>query len=98
MKQIKTIVTDLMEGKIFDQKVNEAIENGWVLIRRDVLVPHGQHRLSFLYAELERELKAEAETDEPKEHECGNCAYYGTAVYDYPCTNCVDGNKWEPMP
>lgn len=93
MKQIKTIVTDLMEGKIFDQKVNEAIENGWVLIRRDVLVPHGQHRLSSLYAEL----KAEAETDEPKEHECGNCAYYGTAVYGYPCTNCVDGNKWEPM-
>lgn len=95
MKQIKTIVTDMMEGKIFDQKVNEAIENGWVLIRRDVLVPHGQHRLSSLYAELEREL------GEVK-RKCETCGHFREPLKSAPCRSCerVNGapTAWEPIP
>ena len=53
MKQIKTISKFLDDAKTFDQEVNQAINDGWTLKRRDVIVPHGDQRASSLYAELE---------------------------------------------
>lgn len=110
MKQIKTIIKVMnprldaaMEAQAFDDEVNAALEEGWTLVKREVLAPavtdaYDYHRT--LYAELERELVEEREQPEeqPEERECGNCRYYGTAVYDYPCTVCTDSNKWEPEP
>lgn len=92
MKQIKTIMADLADCEAFDRKVNEAIENGWTLKRRDVIVPHGQHRVSSLYAELELgEVKRKCET----------CEHFRKSLRISPCHNCEDVNGtptlWEPM-
>ncbi len=54
MKQIKTISGSLSECDRFDKAVNAALEEGWELKRRDVIVPHGSDRVSSLYAELEK--------------------------------------------
>lgn len=54
MKQIKTISGSLGECAQFDKAVNAALEEGWELKRRDVIIPHGSDRNSSLYAELER--------------------------------------------
>ena len=55
MKQIKTIVKLMDEADAFDAEVNRAIEYGWKLLCRKVIVPHGVGRASSIYAELERE-------------------------------------------
>lgn len=98
MKRIKTVmikmrdVADLAE---FDEKVNAAMAEGWTLTKREALQVQSVGVVCILYAELERELVEEKQS-EPKERRCGNCAHYGTPCYDYPCTCCTDANKWEP--
>lgn len=57
MIQIKTIKMKLDSSEAFDNKVNEALKDGWILVKRDVLPPfetmnHEYYRM--LYAELER--------------------------------------------
>ena len=31
------------------------------------------------------------------EYECDTCAYRCVKIYAEPCTNCVDGSKYEPI-
>lgn len=55
--QIKTIKFRLDNAELFDNAVNQALEDGWVLIKREVLAPYEgetyvHHRM--LYAELQK--------------------------------------------
>lgn len=64
MLEIKTIIRSTREMDQYDAEVNEAIRDGWVLVRRDVLQPfEGMTKLwdRILYAELEREVEEDEE-------------------------------------
>lgn len=109
MKQIKTVYKDInprlspaSEVQEFDDAVNAALAEGWTLVNRGVLGPHVGEIYDYnrtFYAELEREIVERAEEEQAGEEcDCGNCRYYGTAVYDFPCTDCKDCDKWEPKP
>lgn len=66
MLQIKTITASNPDA--FDELVNNAIAEGWEIVKRDVLPPYesqGQAYRRTFYAELEREV------DELKEEEEG---------------------------
>lgn len=57
MLQIKTIRNRLDNAKQFDEEVNAAIQAGWRLTKREVIVPaaqSNQYTYIMLYAELER--------------------------------------------
>lgn len=88
MLQIKTIMRD--NPIDFDDKVNQALIEGWQLTKRSYNpgVPH------CFYAELEREIIA------PHERNCENCLYCAQNGGE-PCDSCehVDGmpDKWEPQ-
>jgi hypothetical protein len=88
MKQIKTIATDLPDREAFDQKVNEAIADGWRLTKRE-RVSSLNNRVDYLYAELER-------GDEPEKKSCENCRHVQTDPYGVPCNQCLLYGKWEP--
>lgn len=103
MKQIKTIKNRLDNEKDFDEEVNSAISEGWVLTKREVLIPKAQapnqYTYMMLYAELEREVITEAEREEITEEErvCENCAHYYALITSPPCRDCSDSApKWEP--
>lgn len=59
LMKIKTIVSRLDNYNDFDNSVNKALEAGWKLVKRDVLIPQVQsenfHSYHMLYAELERD-------------------------------------------
>jgi rubrerythrin len=59
MLEIKTIMTESNNPEEFDKKVNDALREGWELVRRDVLPAQTENRYSMLYAELEREIEEE---------------------------------------
>lgn len=66
MLEIKTIMHKFNEVEKFDAEVNEAIADGWDLVRRDVIPGwEGQTTIAYrkLYAELERIV------DDPEEEE-----------------------------
>lgn len=89
MIQIKTIAADLPQRGIFDEKVNEAIAEGWRLTKRE-RVSSLNDRVDYLYAELEREVITE------EERCCGNCKYCDNDAGAEPCTSCDDNaSKWE---
>ena len=98
MKQIKTIYSRLEYAAGFDDKVNEAIREGWKLTKREVLPPtairNGDQTYAVLYAELEREIITE------RERCCENCAHHEKSPFDEPCNKCEDGDyapsQWEP--
>ena len=87
MLEIKTIWSELVNSNQFDIKVNEAIAEGWELVRREVLPRRTEWGETLLYAELER--ITEAEEEEPEEDD-------GTAewklsrdpLYPFRCTAC----------
>lgn len=83
MKQIKTIYD--ANSKYFDDTVNEALKEGWELVRRS-FDDHG-----FL-AELERDIITEAERT------CENCAHYDKDPSKEPCVSCEnDCSNWEEV-
>lgn len=90
MLEIKTILTSSNEHEEFDEKVNDALRNGWELVRRDVLPPfEGDTRFwcRLLYAELEREV----EPKEPEETEDDSVAEWRITrnpILPYKCTAC----------
>lgn len=96
MLQIKTIVDRLEDADQFDNEVNAAIAEGWMLKKREVLLPRSQSesltaRIA-LYAELERVVITEAERG------CDNCRYCDCDATLEPCANCSENaDKWEPM-
>lgn len=58
--EIKTIKDRLDNSEYFDEKVNDALHDGWRLTKREVLIPASQPNVSgrflniMLYAELEK--------------------------------------------
>lgn len=60
MLQIKTIRNRLDNNTHFDNEVNAALRDGWILKKRTVVRPISQHNTSYvhmmLYAELEKEV------------------------------------------
>lgn len=66
--EIKTIVIRLDNAETFDKEVNNALADGWELLRRDVLQPLAQsderYTYIMLYAELVRFPIAEEVTAE----------------------------------
>ena len=86
MLQIKTIMRQNPE--IFDKEVNEALAEGWHIVRRLA------NREGFI-AEMEKEVIS------VKERGCENCKYTDQSGHTEPCTECEDlpqgyPNKWEP--
>lgn len=58
---IKTVIRPIEKAGLFDDAVNELIENGWTLTKREVINTQGTITESFnipvikmLYAELEK--------------------------------------------
>lgn len=78
MLQIKTIMKSTCDQfDEFDKEVNDALAEGWELVRRDVLPPYagvlkneGHLWKRVLYAELEREVEP-AEEEEPEDEDDG---------------------------
>ncbi len=90
MLEIKTITDRLDRSKDFDDKVNEAMEEGWELVRRDVLPPmamrNGDQTYSVLYAELEREI--EPEEDESENESVARWRISRNPRTPYKCSAC----------
>lgn len=94
MKQIKTVTVRIDAAEQFDKEVNEALTEGWMLIKRDVLPPfdgtqHFVHRM--LYAELEKDSITEAEKC------CANCEHSERDGHESPCCYCEDASEWVPQ-
>ena len=68
MLQIKTIRNRLDNPTLFDDEVNAALRDGWILKKRTVLRPIGQAESVFghmmLYAELEKEVAGNESSEE----------------------------------
>lgn len=90
MLQIKTIALPVDVAALFDEKVNAAIAEGWVLNRRDVVLPHNSDTKTFLYAELSKVVITE------KERCCENCKYGDEDPNHSTCRNCEDGPNGYP--
>ncbi len=87
MLEIKTIVHRIDDSDLFDDYVNDAIEKGWELVRRDIVTPHAPDRYTLLYAELERII--EEESKEPEFD--GSTAVWEITRdphYPYKCSAC----------
>ena len=80
MKQIKTIRK--VHPEDFDKEVNDALSEGWTLVRRGIFP-------SYFVAELEREIITEAERC------CDNCAHCDKPGSSMPCADCKDASHWE---
>lgn len=83
MLEIKTI-TENMPGN-FDRAVNEAMNDGWELVRRECFIT-GSDRATTLYAELERVVE---EAQEPEFD--GSTAEWTISRdphYPYKCSSC----------
>lgn len=100
MLEIRTIVT-LTAGH-FDDEVNDALADGWELVRRECFIA-GSDRATTFYAELERvvdKLKEEEDTDIPCDfaqwvmtrnprnpYRCSACGHATNAQWA-TCPNC----------
>lgn len=94
MKQIKTVTVRIDAAEQFDKFVNEALAEGWTLIKREVLPPFdGMHQFVYrtLYAELEKDTITEAERC------CANCEHSERAGHEIPCRDCEDASEWVPQ-
>lgn len=97
MLQIKTIKNKLDNAADFDKAVNQALQEGWHLTRREVLQPLSQPNTSehVVYTALYAELVKEELTEDEKV--CTNCKHSGTHPHQEPCLSCnEDADKWEP--
>lgn len=88
MLEIKTIIAT--EHKDFDVEVNDALEEGWELVRRDVLPPYegvtGICSRCF-YAELERVIEVEQE-EEPEDDGLAEWVVSRNPSAPYRCNKC----------
>ena len=85
MKQIKTILRT--HPGMFDNAVNEALAEGWVLNRRYFT----RTDPTFFVAELEMEVITEAERC------CENCLHCEKDPAAEPCFSCSEtASEWEP--
>ena len=100
MLEIKTIWGELVSSSLFDDNVNEALAEGWELVRREVLTPRQVATApTLLYAELERIIEPEEE-EEPEDgsvwvvsrnpsapYRCNACGH-STTTPDSRCPGC----------
>lgn len=85
--KIKTISIPLIDRRDFDEEVNAALAEGWVLAKREVLWPQVQGKNSMLYAELVLP-DAPAEPEKPADlMEAMRMIYAECCKYDR-CINC----------
>jgi rubrerythrin len=99
MLEIKTITH--YASALFDQEVNEALEEGWELVRRECFIT-GSDRATTFYAELERIVdepeeeeedystdyaKWETVRDPRKPYRCSACGYKTNATWPI-CPSC----------
>ena len=78
MLEIKTIMEELHNPDEFDRRVNDALAEGWELVRRDILP-------NMLYAELERETEPEEELEDDSTAEW---RLSRSPALPYVCTAC----------
>lgn len=83
MLEIKTITESM--PRIFDRAVNEAMNDGWALVRRECFIT-GSDRATTLYAELER-VKEEPEEEEERT-DVASWSISRDPAYPYKCTAC----------
>lgn len=84
MLEIKTITASLAHH--FDRAVNQALADGWELVRRECFIT-GSDRAATFYAELERIVEEPEEEDDAP----GGTAYWNTARdprNPYRCSAC----------
>jgi len=93
MKQIKTIYysTERNETK-FDEAVNEALADGWSLIKRDVIQAVNCGNVYY-----HRSFYAELEKDVTVKKSCSNCKYHALSSQQNPCRDCLLESNWEPQ-
>ena len=84
MLEIKTITESM--PRAFDRTVNEALNEGWELVRRECFIT-GSDRITTLYAELER-VKEEPEEEEKANEEVASWSISRDPAYPYKCTVC----------
>lgn len=102
MLEIKTIIETIGDAPLFDREVNEAITNGWELVRRDIIPAQSPERHVLLYAELEREVETEEEyelddddftswqltRDPVQPYRCEKCGFKDITPRPDGCPNC----------
>lgn len=84
MLEIRTI-TALTPGH-FDDEVNQALADGWDLVRRECFIT-GSDRATTFYAELER-IVEEAEEEEGDDGIVAEWTISRDPHYPFKCTNC----------
>ena len=88
MLEIKTIWGELGGSTLFDTKVNEALAEGWELVRREVLPPRQVATApTLLYAELERMTELEEE-EEPEDDGTAEWVVSRNPTAPYRCNKC----------
>lgn len=83
MLEIKTITAN--SPSYFDQKVNEALTEGWELVRRECFIT-GSDRATTFYAELERFV--EEQEEEPVIDNVGVWLISRDPHFPYKCSAC----------
>lgn len=96
MLEIKTITEN--QPLYFDKKVNEALENGWELVRRECFIT-GSDRATTFYAELERMVE-EAEEDEDHSTDYAKWLLARNPREPYRCSacGCTTNSPWPTCP
>ena len=87
MLEIKTIWGELVSSSLFDANVNEALAEGWELVRREVLPRRVERGDTLLYAELERITEAEEE-EEPEDDGLAEWVVSRNPSAPYRCNKC----------
>lgn len=88
MIEIKTIAAKLENLNNFDEQVNEALAEGWELVRREVLPPRQVATApTLLYAELERVIETEEE-EEPEDNGAAEWVVSRDPAHPYRCNKC----------
>lgn len=87
MLEIKTIWGELVRSNQFDAEVNEALADGWELVRREVLPRKVERSDTLLYAELERMTEPEEE-EEPEDDGAAEWIVSRNPSAPYRCNKC----------
>lgn len=87
MLEIRTIWSGIDDSKQFDAKVNEALAEGWELVKREVLPKSTDYSQTILYAELEKMTEAEEE-EEPEDDGLAEWVVSRNPSAPYRCNKC----------
>lgn len=85
MLQIRTVIA-LTSGH-FDDEVNEAMAEGWELVRRECFIT-GADRATTFYAELERIVEEPDEEEKAADETTAEWVLSRDPHYPYKCTAC----------